>query len=189
MKTPESLCLWQTFPQTDSILGSRLHICIIPVWHGFKAQSLGKRHAPSPSVRRGMRSGDGAGGRLVLKWISSGWSAAAAWSCILSQTHYCCLLTCVAELPVFTAVSYDAIRRVSRQSSRRRNEPHVSAKTTCSSIRLHESHQEGPAAGFDRADLKTFGVSNILNNLKQIQDRTWSFQSHLRQVHLTSQVL
>lgn len=134
MKTLESVCLRKTFPQTDrlSILGSQLHICIIPVWHDFKAQRLRQRRALAPSVRLRMRSQDSGGGRSVSRWISSAWSAAAVWSCILSQTHYCCPLTWAAEHPVFTTVSYDPI-----QHSLFLPRAVAEALTTCSSVWLH----------------------------------------------------
>lgn len=54
-----------------------------------------------------------------MRWISS-----AVWSCILSQTHYCCPLSSAAGLPVFTTVSCDCSRRDSQTS--RRDEMHNS---------------------------------------------------------------
>lgn len=51
-----------------SILGSQLHICIIPVWHSFKGQCL---RNPWTKCQAGWAIKMVVGGFGVLKWISS----------------------------------------------------------------------------------------------------------------------
>lgn len=142
-----------------SILGSQLHICIIPVWHGFKAQSLRKRRALAPSVRLRMRTRDSGGGCGVLKWISSAGSAAVVWSCILSHPRHTIVVPWPVQ-PSFLPAPLSAMMTFNIFHTRAVAEGlncTFKAKTTCGSVWLCQSNQEDEAGLLARAALRPLG--------------------------------